>query len=63
MINLRNVISSGRPNSWFLENVPLFLRSFFLSFIKGTLSSHAVSSNDAASSRIDIECHSILVAR
>lgn len=63
MINLRNVISSGRPNSWFLENVPLFLRSFFLSFIKGTLSSLAVSSHDAASSRIDIECHSIIVAR
>jgi hypothetical protein len=38
----------------------LFLRSFFLSFIKGTLSSLAVSSLDSASTRIDIECHSIL---
>lgn len=62
MINLRNVTSSGRPNSWFLENVPLFLRSFFLSFIKGTLS-FAVCSYDAASSIIDIECHTIIVDR
>lgn len=63
MINLRNVISSGRPNSWFLESIPLFLRSFFLSFTKGTLSSLAVYSYDAAKSRIDIECHSIIFAR
>jgi hypothetical protein len=63
MINIMNALRLERPNSWFLKNVPLFLRNIFLSFVKGTLSSLAVSSYDAACTRIDIECHSILVAR